>query len=35
MTGGAIWWLVGIGAVVIALYVLLLVFASSRDRWPR
>jgi hypothetical protein len=35
MTAGAIWWLIGIGAAVIGLYVLLLIFTSSRDRWPR
>jgi hypothetical protein len=35
MTAGLVWWAVGIAAVVIGLYVLLLIFASSRDRWPR
>jgi hypothetical protein len=35
MTAGEVWLLVGVGAVVLGLYVLLLIFASSRDRWPR
>jgi hypothetical protein len=35
MTAEVVWMLVGIGAVVIGLYVLLLIFVSSRDRWPR
>jgi hypothetical protein len=35
MTAGTVWGLVGVGAVVIGLYVLLLIFTSSRDRWPR
>ena len=35
MTDDVVWWAVGIGAGVIGLYVLLLIFTSSRDRWPR
>jgi hypothetical protein len=35
MTAGVIWLLAGIGAVVLGLYVFVLIFASSRDRWPR
>jgi hypothetical protein len=35
MTAGMVWGLVGVGAVVLGLYVLLLIFTSSRDRWPR
>jgi hypothetical protein len=35
MTAGVIWLLVGTLAVVLGLYGLLLIFTSSRDRWPR
>jgi hypothetical protein len=35
MTADVVWGLVGVGAVVLGLYVLLLIFTSSRDRWPR
>jgi len=35
MTAGVVWGLVGVGAVVLGLYVLLLIFTSGRDRWPR
>jgi hypothetical protein len=35
MTAGVGWLLVGIGAIVIGLYVFVVIFASSRDRWPR
>jgi len=35
MTAGVVWGLVGTGAVVLGLYVSLLIFTSSRDRWPR
>lgn len=35
MTAEIIWWLVGIAAAVIGLYVLLLIFVTKQDRWPR
>jgi hypothetical protein len=35
VTAETIWWLAGLGALAIGLYVLLLIFASRRDRWPR
>jgi hypothetical protein len=35
MTAGVVWGLVGTGAVVLGLYVFVLIFTSSRDRWPR
>ena len=35
MTAGTVWGLVGVGAVVIGLYVLLLIFTTNRDQWPR
>jgi hypothetical protein len=35
MTAGMVWGMVGVGAGVVGLYVLVLIFTSSRDRWPR
>ncbi len=35
MTTEGLWWLAGFGALVIGLYVGLLIFTSSQDRWPR
>jgi hypothetical protein len=35
MTAGEIWLLVGALAVALGLYGLLLIYTSSRDRWPR
>jgi hypothetical protein len=34
MTAEVLWWVAGLGAVVIALYVFLLIVAAKRDRWP-
>ena len=35
MTAEAIWWLAGLGALVLGGYVLLLIFVTKQDRWPR